>query len=151
MKKIFYLLFISILLIGCSFNKEMTPATSTSFSDALTSNSFSVNDNSGNYAGSTYILEAYSGNLNDVTIEYIKYDSIESAKTVLEDHMSSFNMLKSTAASEKNEIGKNYQKYILISNNYYMSSIRVENTLVFCKTNLNNKDIVEKVYEKLGY
>lgn len=151
MKKIFYLLIISILLVGCSFNKEMTPANSTSFSDALTANSFIVNDNSGSYAGSSYIIEAYSGNLNDVTIEYIKYDSVESAKTVLEDHISSFNMLKSTAASEKNEVGKNYQKYILISNNYYMSSIRVENTLVFCKTSLNNKDVIEKVYDKLGY
>ena len=40
---------------------------------------------------------------------------------------------------------------ILISNGYYMISSRVENTLIFCKTNLDNKATVENVLGKLGY
>ena len=65
--------------------------------------------------------------------------------------LDSFNLLKSTGASEKKDKGDNYYKYFLISNNYYMVSSRVDNTLIFCKTLLTNKEEVDKVLDELGY
>ena len=81
----------------------------------------------------------------------IKYTDNESAEKVLEGHIESFNLLKSTGASEKDTKGDNYHKYFLVSNNRYMISVRVENTLVFCKTLITNKETVDKVLNELGY
>ena len=77
--------------------------------------------------------------LNDIEIEMIVYSDSKSADTVLESHIESFNLLKSTAAHEKDIKGDNYHKYFLVSNRMYMISSRVENTLIFCKGKIKKK------------
>lgn len=152
MKKIFFTLLLLFILVGCSFNKELNVIDYNKFNNVLINNAFYVDNNSDSYTNSSYIKEAYVARQNDeFMVEFIVYDNDKSAKTVINNHINSFKMLKSTGATEINENGKNYQKYILISNNYYMSSIRVDNTLIFCKTSLKNKDVIEKIYKELNY
>ena len=88
---------------------------------------------------------------SDIVIEMIVYDNADDAEKVLEEHIKSFNLLKSTGAAEKKQTGDNYHKYFLISNNYYMVSSRIDNTLIFCKTLVTNKESVDKVLDELGY
>ena len=103
------------------------------------------------YKNYDYITDARLATLDDIEVEMIQYTDSESAEKVLKGHIDSFNLLKSSGAAEKNTKGDNYHKYFLVSNNRYMVSIKVEDTVVFCKTMLTNKDKVDELFEKLGY
>jgi hypothetical protein len=59
--------------------------------------------------------------------------------------------MKSTGAIIKKDSGKNYYKYTMISNGYYLVTSRVDNTLIFTKTLLKNKDLVDSVLEEIKY
>ena len=150
MKKVFLLL-VCFLLIGCSSDKELNEVTVDNFKSIMDSNSLDVSDNISSYNNVQYISDAYIAKYqDDISIEYIVYDNEEDAEKIVNSHIKSFNMLKSTGASEVNETGKNYHKYILISNNYYMTSNRINKTVIFCKTKLTNKNKVEKILSDMG-
>lgn len=153
MKKIgIYLLIIMCLFItGCGEPKTKTVATLDQFSNVAANNKFVISDNSEDYSKVSYIVGSKKANSGSIEIEMIKYTDAESAEKVLEGHIESFNLLKSTGANEKNTKGDNYHKYFLISNNRYMVSVRVEDTLLFSKTLITNKKTVDKVFEELGY
>ena len=118
-------LFVCLLLTGCGGGGTKDAKTLDDFSKAGTDNGFTVVDNKSAYA--------------------------DTDNKVLEEQIKNFNLLKSTGASEKKTTGDNYQKYFLISNNYYMVTSRVDNTLIFSKTLLVNKEEVDKVLDELGY
>lgn len=153
MKKIgiCFLVIICLFISGCGEPKIKEVATLDEFNTVLVNNGFVVNNNIKTYSNTSYILEAEKAAYGDIEIEMIKYSDNESAEKVLEGHIESFNLLKSTGATEKNINGDNYHKYFLISNNRYMISVRVENTLVFCKTLITNKEVVDKILNELGY
>ena len=153
MKKIgIYLLIIGVLFVtGCSNNTVKTAATLDDFESVLVEQSFTVSDNMKEYSGVDYVLESKKAIYDDIEIEMVKYTDSEYAKKVQDSQIESFNLLKSSGAAEKNFSGDNYHKYFLVSNNRYMISVRVENTLVFCKTLITNKETVDKVLNELGY
>ena len=155
MKKlgVFLLMALCLFMTGCGEDKTKEVATLDEFATIASNNNFVVTDNSSNYSTVSYINSSRKATYNNDTIEMemIEYSDSESAEKVLEAHIESFNLLKSTAAHEKDTKGDNYHKYFLVSNNMYMVSARVENTLLFCKTNINNKDTVDKIFNELGY
>lgn len=153
MKKRYFILLglvICLILTGCGGGSKEVKSTS-DFNTIASNNGFTVNDNMSTYSGNDYITGAMVATTSDITIEMVIYDSVENANKVQEGQIDSFNLLKSTGASEKKDKGDNYYKYFLISNNYYMVSSRVDNTLIFCKTLLTNKEEVDKVLDELGY
>lgn len=153
MKKRYFILLglvICLILTGCGGGSKEVKSTS-DFDTVASNNGFTVNDNMSTYSGNDYITGAMIATTSDITIEMVIYDSMENANKVQEGQIDSFNLLKSTGASEKKDKGDNYYKYFLISNNYYMVSSRVDNTLIFCKTLLTNKEEVDKVLDELGY
>ena len=153
MKKRYFILLglvICLILTGCGGGSKEVKSTS-DFNTVASNNGFTVNDNMSTYSGNDYITGAMVATTSDITIEMVIYDSVENANKVQEGQIDSFNLLKSTGASEKKDKGDNYYKYFLISNNYYMVSSRVDNTLIFCKTLLTNKEEVDKVLDELGY
>ena len=153
MKKRYFILLglvICLILTGCGGGSKEVKSTS-DFDMVASNNGFTVNDNMSTYSGNDYITGAMVATTSDITIEMVIYDSVENANKVQEGQIDSFNLLKSTGASEKKDKGDNYYKYFLISNNYYMVSSRVDNTLIFCKTLLTNKEEVDKVLDELGY
>lgn len=153
MKKLFicFLLVICFLTTGCGEEKSKVAISADEFNNICTDNGFTVNENTVTYQSYDYITDARLATLDNIQIEMIQYTDIESAEKVLETHIESFNLLKSSGAAEKNYKGDNYHKYFLVSNNRYMISVRVDDTLIFCKTMLTNKEKVDKVFEELGY
>ncbi len=148
--KLIFAVLLCTILVGCTSNETKTVATKDSVNNTLVENGYAVVDNMKIYDGA-YVKNAIKGSYGDITIEFIEYTSSENAETVLKGHIDTFKLLKSTGAAEKNIEGKNFHHYTLISNNYFMISARVENTLVFCKTPLTNKDKVEAVFNTINY
>lgn len=153
MKKLFIclLIFGCLLITGCGEEKTKVAVSADEFNNVCTDSGFTVNENTAVYKNYDYITDSRLATLGDIQIEMIQYSDSESAEKVLEGHIESFNLLKSSGAAEKNFSGDNYHKYFLVSNNRYMISVRVDNTLIFCKTMLTNKEKVDKVFEELGY
>ena len=81
----------------------------------------------------------------------IVYDDNEKAEKVQLSHIESFDLLKTTGAQAKKEKGNNFYHYSLISNNRYMASTRIDNTLIFCKVMVEDKELVESLINELGY
>ena len=134
------ILILCIFISGCS-NSSKEVITSETFANNATSNNFTYEDNLTSYSNYNYILSAYIARYNeDISIEFITYDTEDNAKKVQESQIKGFNTLKSTGAAETKDKGKNY-----------MISSRIDNTLVFCKTPLTNKDNVEKLITSIGY
>lgn len=155
MKKInlFLLAICCLLFTGCGNNiKNKDVKTIDDFNKVATNNNFKIKDNKESYAEQDYIIKASIATYGtDITIEMIEYDNVENTIKVQEGQINSFILLKSTGATEKNIKGDNYRKHYLISNNHYMISTRVENTLIFSKTLLTNKDKVDAILDELGY
>lgn len=153
MKKlsIYLLMVMCLFMTGCGEEKTKELVTLDNFSTIAMNNNFVVSDNMEGYESVSYIEGSKKAVLDDIEIEMIDYTDSDSAELVLESHIESFNLLKSTGAHEKDSDGDNYHRYFLVSNNKYMISARVEDTLIFCKTDLDNKETVDKIFEELGY
>lgn len=153
MKKlsIYFLVIICLFMTGCSSNKKKDIISLNDFDKILTDNGFTVSDNMSNYSNVDYIVEAKIAVIDDIEIEMVKYTTNDYAVAVQDNQIESFNLLKSTGAHEDKEKGSNYYKYVLVSNNRYMINSRVDDTLIFCKTLLENKEKVEEIYSELGY
>lgn len=150
-KKILLLgIFMIFLLTGCGGGTHEVKSIS-DFETAAKNNGFTVVNNKDSYDEVSYIIDAVKATTSDITIEMVVYDNADDAEKVLKEHIKSFDLLKSTGATEKRQTGDNYRKYFLISNNYYMVSSRIDNTLIFCKTLVTNKEDVDKVLNALGY
>ena len=152
MKKFnFCLLLIMCLFIsGCGVkSKDVT--TIDKFIEVAEDNNLLIVNNMDTYSSVDYILDSRKAVVGDTEIEMVVYVDSESADKALEYHISSFETLKSTAAAEKEQKGENYHSYFLISNNRYMISTRVDNTLIFSKAMVENKELVEKIISELGY
>ena len=155
MKKIiiFCLCLICLFLSGCGSSKTPDVVSLNKFEEILTDNKFNITNNTEQYTEKVdYIIGARLANLGDeLQIEMIEYKDFETAKKVQDGQIESFLLLKSTGAHENIKKGENYYKYGLVSNGRYMVSVRVKNTLVFCKTLLENKEIVDKVIDSMKY
>ena len=153
MKKNYLIIFAVILftLCGCS-NKSKEVKGIDEFNEISVNNDFKVVDNMNSYENINYIDYATLAVIDDDSnLEMVIYESVDYAKEVQENQIENFASRKSTGATEKKDKGKNYYKYSLISNNRYMVSSRVENTLIFCNTSLSNKSNVDAILEELEY
>ena len=153
MKKNYLIIFAIILftLCGCS-NKSKEVKGIDEFNEISVNNDFKVVDNMNSYENINYIDYATLAVIDDDSnLEMVIYESVDYAKEVQENQIENFASRKSTGATEKKDKGKNYYKYSLISNNRYMVSSRVENTLIFCNTSLSNKSSVDAILEELKY
>ncbi len=153
MKKNYLIIFAIILftLCGCS-NKSKEVKGIDEFNEISVNNDFKVVDNMNSYENINYIDYATLAVIDDDSnLEMVIYESVDYAKEVQENQIENFASRKSTGATEKKDKGKNYYKYSLISNNRYMVSSRVENTLIFCNTSLSNKSSVDAILEELEY
>lgn len=145
------LVIICLFITGCGTNKTKEVATLDEFDNIASNKNFIVSDNMGLYSGVDYILESRKAVYEDIEIEMVKYSDSDYAKKALDNHIESFNLLRSTGAYEAEDKGKNYKSYELISNGRYMFSIRVEDTLIFGKVMLEDKEIAQEIIDELGY
>ena len=153
MKKIsiLFLLLVCLFITGCG-NKEKKEVGSLSlFESTAINNGFTVNDNMNNYQSASYIIGSMVGNKDDMTIEMVIYDTTENAFNAQEAQIKTFNNYKSSGATTKKDKGENYYKYEYISNGYYMVTSRIDNTLIFSKVTLTNKETIENILNTLNY
>lgn len=153
MKKVSFLVIglFCLILVGCGISSKKDVGNIDSFESATKNNEFIFLDNMGSYPDVKYIKEAKKAILDSTVIEMIVYDSEKNAKKVQDEQIENFKTIKNTATTEHKDEGKNYYKFWMVSNGYYMVSSRIENTLVFCKTALDNKEKVETVLQEMGY
>ena len=145
------LILISLLLItGCG-DSVRAVGNVDSFRNAATKNSLIVSDNMVNYNDTDYIKEALLAGGQDLSIEMIVYENEDDAINVQDSHIKTFANMKSTSEIVKKNKGTNYYKYTMISNGYYLVTSRIDNTLIFTKTLLKNKDIVDSILNEMGY
>jgi len=145
------LMILCLFITGCGEEKTRDVATLDEFTNVASSKGFTVNDNMELYSEASYILEAKQAIYDDITIEMVKYTDSDYANKAQENHIESFDLLKTTGASAHKEKGSNYYSYSLVSNNRYMISTRVDNTLIFCKVMLSDKETVDGILDELGY
>lgn len=152
MKRVKYLvaIFMCLLLVGCGGGKKEV-GTVDSFESAAVENKFMFLDNLGSYPDVDYIKEAKKAILDSTVVEMIVYKDEKNAKKVQEEQIENFRTIKNTATTEHKDDGGNYYKFWMVSNGYYMVSSRIDNTLVFCKTQLENKEKVEAILKKMNY
>ena len=153
MKKL-YLLFIFALCIfmtGCASKEERTVKTLDDFWNASIHNGYIVNDNMINYEGFDYITGASIATQDDLKIEMVIYDNEKDAIKAQDGQIDTFKTLKGSGAVFNKEEGKNFYIYDMISNNYYTVSARVENTLVFSRAPVENKEKIETILKELEY
>ena len=147
-----YLFAIMCLFItGCGEEKTKTASTTAQFDSVATSQGFTIYDNMELYTGVDYIVSSKVAAYDDMEIEMVEYIVSDYASRTQESHIESFSLLKSTGAHLEKEKGTNYYKYTLVSNNRYMVSTRIDNTLIFCKVMLTQKDKVTALLDELGY
>lgn len=154
MKKIglFLAIICCLLVTGCgSSNEEKVVKTLNYFQAVCTSNGFVVTDNMNGYQDNDYITGSMKATSDNIEIEMVTYDSEDNATKAHDNHIKVFNNMKGSGATLSKDKGKNYYKYDMVSNGYYMVSIRVGNTLVFSKTQVANKEKVEKVLNEMNY
>lgn len=147
---VFLLIMISLFVTGCG-NKTKEVATLDDFMNIASNKGLTVSDNIEVYETVNYILEAKVAVDDDLTIEMIKYSDEDYAEKAQDNHIESFNLLRSTGAHEVKDKGNNYYGYELVSNGRYMFSIRVDNTLIFGKVLLEDKELTEELLNDLGY
>lgn len=145
------LMIMCLFMTGCGEDKVKVAVTTEQFESVLVNKTFSVDSNMAMYGNADYITDSKKAILNNIEIEMVTYTDGEYAKKVQESQIESFNLLKNTGAYEEKIKGDNYYRYVLVSNGRYMISTRVDDTLIFCKTLLENKETVEAIYEELGY
>ena len=151
MKKLSICLIIIMCFVitGCSGSKEKEVVSLEDFGTVTTDKGYVVFLQ--DYSSVSYINEARLAKIEGIEIEMINYTDAKYAKKVQDEQIEAFNLTKTTAAWENKDKGKNYYRYELVSNGYYMINTRVDNTLIFCKTLLENKDKVLEVFNELGY
>lgn len=145
------LLIMIVFITGCSSNKIKVAATLDSFNTVTTNKGFTVTNNTEAYKDVNYITGSMKAIYEDIEIEMVQYSDSETAGLAQDSHIESFNLLRSTGAHEVKDKGKNYYRYALVSNGRYMISSRIDNTLIFCKAMLDDKELVEKIMDELDY
>lgn len=151
MKKIFLLIVCVLFITACSSNVTKVAKNVNDFETIALKKGFTVDEENRDYDGVSYIYEHGKIMHGESYVEMIVYSDSEKAEAVQKTHIESFDLLKSTGAQAKRESGKNFYHYSLISNNRYMVSTRIDNTLIFCKVLIEEKELVESLLTELGY
>ncbi len=152
MKKIglLFLGLFCLVLTGCGGETKEVKSLS-DFETAGANSGYTVSDNSNEYSGVTYITGSRKAVIDELEVEMVAYDTEANAKKAQDNHIKAFKTVKSSGATGESKKGKNFYSFSLISNGFYMVSARVDNTLVFTKTDLGNKDKVITLLDSLDY
>ena len=136
---------------GCAEKEEKTVKTLDDFQVACTNNGFTVTDNMNSYQNVDYITGSMLATLDNFTLEMVTYDKDESATKAQNKHIEAFKAMKGSGAAINKHKGKNYYRYDMVSNGYYMVSVRVDNTLIFSKSQVEARDKIESILNELNY
>ena len=152
MKKIslFLLALFCLVLTGCGGETKEVKSLN-DFESVCTDNGYTVNDNYSEYTGISYITGSRKAVVDNLELDMVIYDTEANAKKAQDSHIKAFKNIKSSGATGESKKGKNFYSFSLISNGYYMVSSRIDNTLIFTKTDVQNKDKIINILDNLNY
>ena len=150
MKKIVLGIIVLFLVCGCG-NKEKVAKETSDFETVCSNNKYVSKDIMEEYRSKDYITKAVKCTINEGELEMIVYDTDETAKKIQDKQIEIFNNLRSTGNIIKKETGKNYYKYTMVSNGYYMVSSRIDNTVIFTKITLDEKENIDELLSDIEY
>ena len=153
MKKIsiLFILFTCLFITACGKKESKEIGSLSNFENISINNGFTVKDNMGAYQNINYIIGSMVATKDDITIEMVIYDTTDNAIKAQDNQIKTFSNFKSAGSTTKKDKGENYYKYVFISNGYYMISSRIDNTLIFSKVLLTNKETVENIFTNMNY
>ncbi len=148
MKKILkFLVVIAILVTLCGCGKKEA-LTDKELKDKLSNMGFNLHDITDSMEDSN-ISVVRTANNRKYQIEYYVFKSADTAKTAYENNMKMFEENKKYKGKKKSN--DNYNKYIQKTDDYYNVITRIDNTLIYVSVNIDYKNDVNKVLNKLGY
>ena len=145
-----FLLLICLFITGCN-NVEHEVKSLDDFMAVCENNYFTVTDKTSSYCSSDYIDSALLAKLDTIDIEMIIYSDVNTAIKVQENQFKNSTTLKNASTNITKDKGKNYYKFTVITNGYYTISSRIDNTIIFTNTTIDKKDIVDNIFDELGY
>ena len=148
--KIISLCLLCIILTGCG-GKEKEAKTISDYLAVCDNNGLTSIDKMEQYTNDSYITDSKACVLDDEEIEMVVYDSSDSAKKAQDNQIEQFKSFRSTSNIIEKDKGKNYYKYTMITNGYYIVSSRIDNTLIFTKIILDDKETLDKLLNELDY
>lgn len=141
--------FMIFALTGCG---KKTAITTNEFMTKTNNSNYTNVDVLSQYAVYDYIKEAtVAKNEKGFQIEFYVLDNEANAISMFNTNKEDFQTYKGNKSSQASSSAKNYSKYSLTSNGYYMYICRVDNTLFYAKVNDNYKDEIKKIAKELGY
>ena len=149
--RIYLIIVMCLFIVGCGSNSTRNVKTLEEFETIAINEGFEIKDTSQRYASASYIEEAMIARYDEIEVEMIRYTTTDYAEQVQEQHIDSFITLKSTGATAEKEKGNNYYDFALISNGRYMVTTRVDNTLIFAKVLVEEREIVDNLINLMGY
>ena len=138
-------------MTGCGKKESKEVGTLSNFESIAINNGFTVNDNMNTYQNINYIIGSMLASKDDITVEMVIYDTSDNAVKAQDSQINTFNNYKSAGSTTKKDKGENYYKYVFVSNGYYMVSSRIDNTLIFSKVLLANKQVIENILDSINY
>lgn len=147
MKKltIFMLVICVFMMSACGKKVALSDA---EISSKLTSLGFDVNDVTEGMEDSN-ISVVRTANNGKYQIEYYVFKSEEASKKAYKNNVNMFVEDKKHKGTSKKQ--DNYDKYVQKTESYYNSVVRTGKTLIYISVNIDYKNDVNKVLNKLGY
>jgi hypothetical protein len=151
-KKFILLLFCFVLifsLTGCMEKKKITSKKFISISKENKLNIYSATDQFKKYKEIKKCIIA--ANLRGWRVEFYELDNSDNAEKMFDKNKKTFEKEKNKNSDDASSNIRNYNTYSLTtSTNYYYLS-RVDDTLVYVKSNISHKNDIKKFIDKLGY
>jgi roadblock/LC7 domain-containing protein len=149
MKTLFLYIIAAILIFsGCSTNK--TPLTSDGFKEKMEEAGFEIYDITDQYEEGL-LDAAFVTMKEDYKLEFYVLNTSDDAKAMYNANKSDFEDLRSGNSAYNSVNLGNHASYKLTTEDGYYVVSRIDNTLVFVKTDKKNKDAINKVLKDLGY
>ena len=144
----FVLLSILIGTILFYLNREKETITISEFIEYMTNNNYVVSNVGNQISEDIGIKEAYTALDKKSNYQITYYEFTDDNRAI-----SFYNNSKSIyESSQNNNTGyKNYSKFILLTNDRYVSISRISNTIIFANIDSNYKDAVKIVFNELNY
>jgi len=151
MKKILLVIFLVLVLCGCSIKKSNV--STKEFCETFTKKNGYCYSNMDEYSDNENVLDCYSGSNSkeEFTIIYYKFDSIDYAKSVFNDFKYGFIKYKSSKYNENQINLLNYNYYSIVNNGYYKVTSRIDDTVIYIDAEEKYIDKINKYLKELGY
>ena len=149
---LFGILFISICLIVTGCGKKVL--TAEDFKIKLESYSYKVDMVAGLATKENGLLKALyasPNNKDNIRVWYFMYDTKDSATSAFDIKVKSLEDIKDSASTTTKNDADLITKYTFSNNDSYVTTTRIDNTIITIEAGINNKKNMDSLMSELGY